>query len=178
MAKKDTPKELAMAAATVAGLDPEKVTVFKSSDSAMGEFLGLSKQAFYDLRKRDGDQFPKKTSRGWRTADVVNYLLETGRLERQAGDGADGGPVSYHVARARKTLADAEKQEMAVRQLKKELILASDVEREWSTQISKLNTTVEKSFHSLAPKLSGLDAPAILAELQEWWRKNREKMAE
>lgn len=122
-----------------------------------GELLGMTTQGFQKLA--DQDDFPKKQDGQWKASEVVAWYLQS-KLDSPA----------YDEARARKMAADATKAELDVASRRRELLVASDVERKLATGVAKHDEIVNKSFHSLAPKLSGLDAPAILLSLQKWWR--------
>lgn len=128
--------------------------------------LGMTHQGFSELVKKD--EFPAKGADGmWQAADVVAWYIA---FKTASPD--------YEKARARKTAADAERVELVVAQRKRELVPVSEVEREWSRQVTRLREVVEKGFHTLAPKLSGHDAPGILIELQKWWKKAQRTIAE
>ena len=175
--RKKTAKEVLTEAALAFGLEETKATLWKRTDKAMADFLGVEASAFGDAKRRHVGSFPTKKAKGWNTLEVVEYYAAAGWLGGEDQEGEEG-PVSFTEARARKTLAEAIKAELVVEQLRKELIPASDVEAAWSGQVSGLDSHVEKTLPIIAPKLSGKDAPAILEELRDWWRETRTAIAE
>ena len=73
--------------------------------------------------------------------------------------------------------SDADRAELQLAQLRGEMVPTADVERVWSQKIAELFGLFDKHHARGAPKLSGLDAPAILKALKETIRKVREESA-
>ena len=113
------------------------------------------------------DSFPKKHRDAWDLEQVLAWVrrekVESGDLQEQ---------------RTRLTRAQADAQEARNKREEGEMVSFSDVERIWSESYADLFAAVDKGFHRLAPKLSGLDAVGILSELQSWWHGAREKLGE
>jgi len=147
---------------------------FYSTDTAIAEAAGLSRQEFYAFKKRDGDRFPKKKSKGWDVNEVVNYLWETGRIGKACGDVA----LDLHKERARKMKADADKQELVVKQMQNELLPAEEVYRKWSQGWNDVDSRVKKSNAAQARKLEGMKAADILTSLNEAWYEVRKQVSE
>lgn len=164
--------------------DPASVPVNMKTDVALISLLDVTKPNFHKMRRHHGEAFPKKRSAGWRVHEVLDFIAANckpseKRLLREketAGTASKPGPT-YYEWRTLKMKADAERQGIEVRRLNGELVSSADVEREWSRQVANLRASVEKGFHQIAPKLSGLDAPAILVELKKWWVKVQNTMA-
>ena len=139
---------------------------YLKTQKAGGDFLGITQPGFRHLLSLD--DFPKKVEgKGWPAEEVKEWYHS-----HVADDKPD-----FQKDRARKMKAEADKLELQVQQQRSELIELATVEREWTTRLSKLFTNLEKGYTTLAPKLSGLDAAAILAKLREHLRKTRERSA-
>ena len=142
----------------------------KSSDHCsnvvrLADHCGIPRRTFSDWTK--AKDFPAKSAKGWLVSEVVAYAES-----KQKPDNPE-----WEFERARKMRADASKAELALAQQKGELIPAGEVERVWSQKNAELCAMVGKAHARIAPKLSGLDAPAILKALNEMWRKIREESA-
>lgn len=177
-------RDITTRAAAAYGLDsPDSVPVSVKTDMAMAEALGITRQSFAGLKRRHGKGFPVKKATGWKVHEVLDYIsANCDDSERRHNTGVNPGDpegkADYYEERARKMKLDADRQAIEVKRLNGELVSSSEVEREWSGQVAKLRATVEKGFHGLSPKLSGLDAPAILVELKKWWTKVQRTMAD
>lgn len=126
--------------------------------------------------------FPAKTDKGWRIADLEEFKAKhkrsmRGRPPKDSEAPLPGDLPDYFTERAKKMAHSAELERIKVEQQRKELVPASEVERTWSQKNADLIQAVDRSFAKIAPKLSGLDAPAILKELRAMWRKVREESA-
>ena len=149
------------------------MAAYIKTDSGMAEHVGMSKQEFYNFKKRDGEGFPTKTRKGWDVNEILQYFKATGRLEERP----DGVEIDYYVERARKMQADADRQELEVARIKGELIPSADVYQSWSEQVNNIDRIVKKQNAALSRKLEGLDVPAIKQLLDDAWHKARKAMA-
>lgn len=125
--------------------------------------------------------FPEKGPKGWTLEQFetfrAKYSRPRGRPPKDPEAPLPGDLPDYYAERAKKMAHSAELERLKVEQQRKELVPASEVERTWSQKNADLIQSVDRSFAKIAPKLSGLDAPAILKELRAMWRKVREESA-
>ena len=114
------------------------------------------------------DGFPKKEKAGWDVVAVSDWV----RAHREGETG------SLTDERRRLTKEQADREAIRNAQARGEMIEFATVERIWSESYAELFSLVDRGFHQLAPKLSGLDAIGILGELGSWWTGVREQLGE
>ena len=136
------------------------------TQARLGAIFGVDQSTVSTWVRMEG--FPGKRKGKWDAAEVGHWVKNYREVE--TGSLAD--------ERRRLTKEQADKEALRNAQARGELIAFADVERIWSQSYADLFAAVDKGFHHLAPKLSGLDAPGILSELQEWWNGAREKLGE
>ena len=140
------------------------------TESVGAQLLGVSAGGFHNFTEHE--DFPSRDESGsWLASEIVAW----DKLNRP---GPRDDDPELEEAKRRKAVADAIKAEMSVAVAKGEMIPAGDIQRDWASTLSSLESEVSKGFHALAPKLSGLDAPSILVELGKWWRKTRAVMSQ
>lgn len=120
-----------------------------------------------DWVKNEENPFPKKTREGWNLAEVGQWYNDNCRRSKE-----------FEVARARKMAADAEKQELAVAEKKREVVPLGSVEQQWAQYIAEENQEVKKGFRVIAPKLAGGTASDILKKLEKWWEDLQSRLAD
>ena len=130
------------------------------TQQALAAVYCVEQQTISEWVRNKEAPFPKKGKDGWNLEEVGRWYDENKRKSKQ-----------FEAARARKMAADAEKQEMAVAQMKKESIPASHVEKQWSAGFAALRSEMQKTARTLSPQVSGKDAAECLKAIEARDRK-------
>ena len=189
VARKATPKKKAPAKKAPAKKAPAKSPPKRKRRSLLDEPPGRQRETvpkvrtltvlaeIYGISKTEAcrwaslDSFPKK--KGDTPAKQYHDLKAIGKWVR---DGA--GDTRMEDEKLLKLKAEREREEIRLAVDRSEVIALSYVERERAQELTQLFALIDKGFHRLAPKLSGLDAPRILDELEKWWSKVRNTLAD
>lgn len=145
----------------------------------LAEELGIARSTIYRWRA-DGwgiDDLYSEEQGGWDPEEVREWAKDMKRARRavlrpssESFEDDEGSAGSYHRQwkKARAVMATIQ-----ARKLQESVVERSEVERQWSMRITELATSMDSLATQLAPKLVGLTANEIRAELRKAFHEMR-----
>ena len=146
------------------GVKAEQLPKIKTQ-SVLAQIHGVTQNTIKDWCKLD--TFPPKLKGGYFDLPAIGKWVR---------DGA--GSPQYQEERTLKLAAEREREELRLAKDRGELCTYTDVERMVAEMKGEICASMDKGFHQLAPKLSGLDAAAISVEMKNFWRDTHAKLSD